>query len=464
MCRGQTAVFRLIVLFAVVLSFAFLLVPAWAQGPQTAPRKIAVFGSSVASGAVDHEGKGGYAGRLGELLKPRGWEVVNVSRGGDNTVKIAPRFEAELLPQKPGYVIIGLSLSNEGIAKQPDTAYRDGIWEQWRTGMQGLIQRCRDAGMQVVVAGCYARNGFGADPPLYEYTRRMNIEINRWDVPSINFLGAIDNGAGEWAANFEADGGHPNGSGHQEMFLAIVPSLFEAMEAGKPIPAKGAGNRCAQLRGADDVAAPLSFVPGDAMHSFAVSFWVRPATSGLLAVVAGKAGVLRAAPWQRDDKTLQADLVEPSEEAAVVRLECRDGRIVCVTPNGEIGSPTLEGNVWHHVVVSHACARGASQLYVDGALAGSISERMIPATFFLGGGASPQMVAAADLKEWAVYRSSLNLDEARFVYEGNLYQSSLEVYAPLMDADFEVGKTVENRAQSMSEVHVVAAGLSAKEE
>jgi lysophospholipase L1-like esterase len=73
-------------------------------------KKIAIFGSSVAKGSGDTTGNGGYAGMITSLLEKRGWTVVNVSRGGDNTVKIMPRFEKELLPEKPAYVVIGLSL------------------------------------------------------------------------------------------------------------------------------------------------------------------------------------------------------------------------------------------------------------------------------------------------------------------------------------------------------------------
>ena len=50
-------------------------------------RRIAIFGSSVASGTGDESGRSGYAGLLRDLLQPRGWEVVNQSRGGDNTAE-----------------------------------------------------------------------------------------------------------------------------------------------------------------------------------------------------------------------------------------------------------------------------------------------------------------------------------------------------------------------------------------
>src|SRR5215813_15486433 len=92
---------------------------------QAASHRIAVFGSSVANGTGDELGKEGYTGRLRAMLAPHGWEVLNQSRGGDNTVTMTPRFTPDgepapntryLLPVHPEYVLLGLSLGNEGIA------------------------------------------------------------------------------------------------------------------------------------------------------------------------------------------------------------------------------------------------------------------------------------------------------------------------------------------------------------
>ena len=65
------------------------------QKATEAPRRIAVFGSSVANDTGDDLGREGYTGRLRALLAPRGWDVLNQSRGGDNTKTMAPRFAPE---------------------------------------------------------------------------------------------------------------------------------------------------------------------------------------------------------------------------------------------------------------------------------------------------------------------------------------------------------------------------------
>src|SRR3954452_18384312 len=105
-------------LLAACLALAALAV-VHGQKPAAAPRRIAVFGSSVANGTGDDAGGEGYTGRLRELMASRGWEVLNQSRGGDNTKTMAPRFSPDGTPDpkvrylttvNPGYALLGLSL------------------------------------------------------------------------------------------------------------------------------------------------------------------------------------------------------------------------------------------------------------------------------------------------------------------------------------------------------------------
>ena len=52
--------------------------------------------------------------------------------------------------------------------------------------------------------------------------------------------GAIDDGYGRWARGFTPEPIHPNAAGHTEMFHAFVPTLFDALEKGKPSPQRSA--------------------------------------------------------------------------------------------------------------------------------------------------------------------------------------------------------------------------------
>src|SRR4051794_3766747 len=117
MTRVQRVKYRVALAALVVAGLTY--VAAHAQTPR--PRRIAGFGSSVAFGTGDETNKEGYTGRLRAMLAPKGWEVLNQSRGGDTTKLLAARWAPEgtpdprvryLLPVQPGYVVIGLSLAN----------------------------------------------------------------------------------------------------------------------------------------------------------------------------------------------------------------------------------------------------------------------------------------------------------------------------------------------------------------
>ena len=454
------------------------------QGDATADRdhRIAIFGSSVPNGTGDETGQEGYTGRIRMLLEPRGWEVLNQSRGGDNTVTIAPRFEPEGTPEygtrylttvDPGYAVIALSLGNEGIIEcapgetRRCTATRDEadrIYEQFATGLWDLVERSRAKGIVPIVTLCYTRGDFSERE--YEYTRRMNLLINSWDVPSVNLLGAIDDGSGRWAAGFVTDDLHPNSAGFVEMTHAFVPSLFDALAAGKPAPVKSTDPGFVRVRGGG--AAPIAFAPDATMRSFAVSFLVRATGDGTVAAVSGQGlgtSVERRAYERRND-IVQIEVHDVSPRGPVrARVAVTDGRLTYTSASGRAVASTVDATdgAWHHVVLSHYVARAETLLFVDGALAGSIREQLQPEQFVLGGAGEADDPAPeqADYKDWMIHRAGLNADEARALHAGTLLPASLEVYAPLTGTGTAAG---ENLAQSLSVVEVDLAGVTSSQE
>src|SRR5579872_1502124 len=303
---------RLRHLRSLALASAILVVAGLAslhgQKPADNAHRIAVFGSSVAFGTGDDLGKEGYTGRLRELLAPRGWEVLNQSRGGDNTKTMAPRFQPDgapdpkvryLLTVNPNYVLLGLSLGNEGIQNGKTAAEKNAIFAQFESGLRGFVDRSRLHHIVPIVTLCYTRNDFTSVE--YAYTRRMNRVINSWDVPSVNFLGAVDDGTGKWAKGFWHDALHPNAAGHSEMVRTFVPTLFEAIEKGKPTP------KLSESMGSTHLAADslVAFAPDDSMHPFALVFAVRlpsakGAADGTLASITGSTLTLASEPKREE--------------------------------------------------------------------------------------------------------------------------------------------------------------------
>ncbi len=425
---------------------------AHAQSGAVRARRIAVFGSSVANGTGDELAKEGYTGRLRELLAPRGWEVLNQSRGGDNTIRMAPRFAPAgvpepnvryLLPVNPSYVLLGLSLGNEGIGNGTTRAEKDAVFEQFVKGLRGFVDRSRQHGIVPVITLCYTRNDF--TDVEYQYTRRMNLLLNSWDVPTVNFLGAVDDGTGKWARGFWFDALHPNAAGHVEITRTVVPTLFEALEQGKPMPTRAASENFVRLTPGD---LRITFSPAEPVHPFAFGFTARAQQAGTVAAVAGSRlnMTIEQRKLERGARTIEYESAALSPAGTFTAGIVVDaGRWAYRSADGRlIRSDARADQGWHQILLSHYTARGETLLFVDGKLAGKIDERLEPSRFSLGG------TTAIDARDFVFYRSALNADEAAALHGGRLLQASLEIYSPLDNVRLQPGAAVENRAQSMT--------------
>jgi lysophospholipase L1-like esterase len=443
--------FRLIifgVVFVLALSAKAALTTDASAVPDDSPAGnrgvLSILGSSVALG-VGSSGRhhnqyvsggsfsNGYAADLTVAEATNGWRVVNQSISGNNTTAVINRFYTDEVPVHADVDLIGLSLGNEGLHR---SARPEVIFNRFFAGITNLIAMSRANHLRPILGNQYSRNAYTANE--YAWLKRMDLLVNTLDVPSVNFLGATDDGFGHWVSNAfinllgTRDGIHPNDAGYHEMYLCIVPSVFDALKAGKPTPQWGDSSKCLRLTGDPGQAAPLSFTPSRIMHSFTLSFRVRSTTIGTVAAI-----------------TLPDSSVHPTVEITPTGLAYL-GTGEAVINSGVSGT----NNLWHEVVVAHAWARGQTWFYVDGVLAGTVSERLTPIGFILGGHGNamtrPGSPVRADYQNWLVHRSMMNVEEVTAQHEGHFQQASLELYAPLDDNAFVPGTSVTNRAQSLA--------------
>ena len=400
-------------------------------------REVVVLGSSVAAGTGASPLSQAWAYRLQNLLENQapivpgshvGWQVDNASVGGDNTQRVLNRFQTDVATAHTdaNMVVIALSLANEGLQGATDP---QAVYDSFKSGVTQIISNCRAEGFYPIISLAYPNGAYTANE--YAYVKRMNLLLNTWDLPSINSLGAIDDGAGHWAVGNFYDGGHPNSLGHGEMFSAIVPSLFDAIAAGKTGQPQWLGTR-GYLRLQRDAAetSPIRFVPVQSMQSFTLSLRARSTDVGTIAAVG--AGPNR------------------------VTLEMRDTSLVYIGPTGTESSIVMDANdgAWHDIALSHRHASGQSLVFVDGLLQATVSDQYVPDSFTVGGaaGAAGRALAPqqADYQDVAIYRAAWTPEEALAQSSGALQQASLEICAPLADAEAVQGSVLENRAQSLA--------------
>ncbi|MFZ4583556.1 MAG: GDSL-type esterase/lipase family protein, partial [Paludibacter sp.] len=297
------------------------------------PLRISQMGSSVSFGwgATNNQG---YAYRYNQLLAQRftsnlgaNWSISNISIGGNATPDLLNRWESDLLNDNSKYVVYALSLGNEGIigGGQPK-------FDQFKNNMQLLINKARAAGKIPIVANCYANGGYTSVE--YNYVNQMNQLIHQWDVPSYNFLGADDDETGKWVTGYVMDAAHPNTDGHIEFFLTIVPSLFDALAAGKPQPVKQNGNSWLSV-GTSVTTDNFKITPENTLHSFTQVIDVRTTTTGAIATFTS------------------------NNAQGVLRIEA-NGMLSYTSPSGTTitSSTAVNDGQWHKITLTHYYALG----------------------------------------------------------------------------------------------------------
>jgi lysophospholipase L1-like esterase len=452
-------------ILALVMLISLIQAVASGQSTRLHPRRIAIFGSSVANGTGDEFGTEGFTGALRRMMAARGWEVLNQSRGGDTTPRLTDRWAPAGVPDpkvrylttvSPTYVVIMLSLGNEGIFEAKTKDAKEAVFKQYNDGIRSLVDRARQQNIVSVITLAYPRGDY--TPVEHEYVRRANLLQALWDVPSINFLGAIDDGAGKWAKGFGDDRQHPNAEGHKEFLYATVPTLFEALEKGKPIPARPAGPR-GFIRVAAGVE-PLTFTPDEKMHPFAISMMVRAQGDGSVTTISGSTlvGKNEVKRVPRGQTTVEFDSMPLTTDRPFrATIAVQNGKWAYVSAGGiNVVSSVNADAQWHHIVLSHYTARGETLLYADGTLAGRVAERLEPSHFVFGGSGSAGSPGPkqADYRDLFLFRAALNADEVAVLGQGKILQGSLEIYSPLNDVQFKAGSMVENRAQSLTGLRV----------
>ncbi|MGI4875449.1 MAG: GDSL-type esterase/lipase family protein [Janthinobacterium lividum] len=410
-----------------------LLEPYTVPIPQN-PLKLAYMGSSVSYGTGATNAHG-YSAIYSDLLAARAtagtgqpWVTVNISVPGNSTVDVLNRYNADLLPQHAKYVVFALGLGNEGILTGGQT-----IFNQYRTNMLTLINKARADGMMPLVTNNYTRNDYTTTE--YAFVKQMNLLMHGWNVPSVNMLGAVDDlsGQGRWAPNYWFDALHPNDLGHAELAHTIVPSLFDALNAGKFLVTRRAATNGITLTKTIGAATTIvRFVPEDVVHPFTQAVRFKTSTKGQLVEIRDSAGI-----------------------AAGTIVINAAGKLVYTSAKGRVinGSVTVNNNKWHKLVLSHYYARGYTFLYVDSVAEGSVAERLRPTRFDLGGAAAPTKV---QLRDWLFYRSGMNADEVRTMAADSLLKSSLEIYAPLDGRRIAATDSLANLAQSTNTVSKLA--------
>ena len=398
------------------------------------PLKISQMGSSVSYGTGATANKG-YAYQYNQLLNQRAiaglglnWRIFNISIGGNTTIDLLNRWDTDLLNDNSRYVIYALSLGNEGIIGGGQV-----VFDQFKTNMLLLIEKARSVGKIPIITNNYSRADYTATE--YGFIKQMNLLIQQWDVASINLLGALDDGTGKWPVspiNYQMDALHPNDLGHTEMFYAVVPSTFDALELGKSMPQLR--NDTFMTLGKLGSSKELKYSPEAQIHSFTLSIDIKTSLSGTISNF--KQGIT----------------------SGTISIESATGYLSYISPEGAIltGQTVVNDGQWHKITLTHYYAWGKSILYCDGIETGRLAEKLTATDFFINSSNAPDSIA---YRNWFFYRSAMNAEEITALNNGKMLKSSLELYSPLDGQALSSENVLTNLALSTNVIQEVSRSL-----
>ncbi len=398
--------------------------------------KICVFGSSIANGkgAENYEGYASLYGkhlasRFANGLSSNPFFMSSVSADvGAISYHIA-RYD-DLSRDFGRFAILGFSTGEERVQ---GAAVPSEIISRYHSTLLKLVDRARADGIIPVVVNMTPHNKFVSNE--YNAVLAENLALHELDCPTINAMGAVSDGSGKFAEGYNSAVSTPNDAGHNEIMRAIVPSLFDALAAGKPQPTRDLTKKI-ELSGD----ALLKFEPEDGLHSFTIAVRYNTKNAGTILSF--------------------TDAVAPN--AGTVAFDA-DGTVVYTSPSGNKVSNKPSTNPISGsdriLFVYHNYAAGKTTVYLDNKSIGSIDEKL-EATSFTIGDSEGEEGSIRNISEVAMWRAAF-VDKERIMHVGyktRLLKSSLEIYtAPSVD-DAEatavdgaaVAAFLPNLAQSMN--------------
>lgn len=388
---------------------------------KTIGKKIVVVGSSVAFG-VGATAYNGWANMLKTTLEADGFTVENRGISGNTTANVLTRFDTDVASENPDFVIIALSLVNDGIL----AGDYSNVYNTFKQNIITLIKQIIQIGAIPIIGGGYPHNSYTA--AMYKYVKQWNMDLETMNVPYFNFLGACDDGSGNWITGTNDDDGHPNDTGHDIMYktipLGIFYTLFECIEQRET-----GNNGCLYLSAGTDANYPLEFIPSTAYGNFTIAFWMRDAsdTNGRAFLGINDANRVR-------------------DPAGILTYTTNAGTDVASTVN-----PAVDKQL-HFVAITHNKSNNTTSFYVDNALIGTTTETLTATQFVLGGRADAGQTGVGALttffKDCTVYRTCLNADELDNLYNGKILKGSLDVYAPMNDQTLIANNRLANYAKT----------------
>lgn len=404
---------------SVFLRAAFFLAGAGLAHAAQNPTTILVLGSSTAAGSGASTYSNSWVGLLTSVLAPKGFVVKNNSIGGTATGDSLARFDRDVTPYAPAFVLLATSFANEPGTDTPHDYLQNTLL---------LIRKVESIGAIPIVVAPYPNDSFNAS--TYSSVMDIYATLNAEGIPILDFLDATDNGHGHWVAGMSLDGTHPTDVGHRLLFDCIPLTLFDSLQ--RPRPPMNPHGFGSWIQTSDTTTrGDLEIRPYSGMQSWTVSLWTNPSAS----------------PNERTLLNLNNGGFQLRRTGSVWTLW-----------NGSVQLAAMdirETRAFHHVAFEYQSITGMLGLYIDGQLrAQALRPAEKPLTVLSIGGdpANASLNAEGDaFADVLLYRAPLSQTDMQAIRFGHTPWKSVEAWLPLA---YSPNRGVQNLAASVPTVIV----------
>jgi hypothetical protein len=331
-------------------------------------------------------------------VSPRGFVVRNVSISGTATADSLARFDHDVTPLRPNFVVLATSLANEPGATAAQTYLQNTLL---------LIRKVESIGATPILVPPYPYNGFSAS--MYSSIRDIYATLAAEGVPVLDFLDGTDDGQGHWVQGLSLDGTHPTDIGHRLLFDCIPLTLFDALQ--RPMPPVNPRGFGSWVQNTGTLAeGDIEIRPFSGMGSWTISFWIEPS----------------AADTERTLLNVNGGWLQLRRTGSELRLWHGSTSLAA----GISGPPAF-----HHVALTYQSITGTLKFYLDGRLR---SQALVPGAdpatviSFGADAAQPGWNAAGDcFADILLYRAPLSQVDIQGIGNGEPPWKSVEAWLSL---------------------------------
>jgi len=391
--------------------------------PETANPVVVILGSSTAAGVGASRPSASWAAELEQRLGERGIRVANQSVPGSSTGESLERFERDVVPYQPAFVLLTTALVNENFLADAAAAL-----ERYLTNTAALIDRVRQIGAVPALMTMYPHNRY--TPAQIELIGRWTraAELTGW--PVLNFMSPVSDSWGRWLRGLSADGVHPVDPGHRQMVEAIPDSLLAALLREQ--------RDVSQSQNQASWRAPEE---GETPNPLRIRF-ERPVSSWTV-----------AAYFRDPALTEEIDYFEALGEQPI-RLARRMDKIELWAGSERVWRRTAPAVGWRHFALSYQALTGRILVAVDGAAWG---EAVVPENAMFRAISVAGSCRGCNVAHLLAYRANLHPLELSALAGTEVFRRSLDLRVELNTEPSQWGGV--NLAQTLSSLEVEGAWM-----